>query len=117
MKNLLIILTIVFVNSNLYAKEFLSASQKQIVLDKINLLCLDTTCEGSRWYDFHKIQCNEAQASCTLKFTYWPKRGKKNIKYSICTLTNISKFKDIINPSSQRLHDSIAIQYGERCNY
>lgn len=114
MKKIFLILIITTASFNIFAKDFLSRSNKTVILNKLNQRCLDTLCEGLYKYTFYQINCNQGSGDCSLMFKYYSYRDKNNIKKSTCALSNLYETKDLIN-SSRELNQDFYYQWSTSC--
>lgn len=114
MKKIFLILIITSASFDVFAKEFLSRSNKIVILNKLNQRCLDTLCEGLYKYTFNKINCNQKSGYCSLQFKYYSYRNKNKIKKSTCELSNLYETKDLLNNFSE-LNQDFYYQWSTSC--
>lgn len=102
MKILLLLLTLSFVTSAATDYDFLTENQRQEVLDAIDNTCGDTWCEADFDFEFHDIICSAKMKTCTVTMDLTDTYDEDNLEtFPVsCTMTNLSKFSDILEATS-----------------
>jgi len=83
------------------ATEYLSKSERQAILDRIDNACGDIWCESDFNYDFKSLNCAVESHTCVLKFemTYFAASSESDngeFRFtSTCTISDVQSFQSL----------------------
>ncbi len=100
MKSALIVALVIFSQIS-FAKDFLKADQKNIILKEIDSICADTWCAGDYNYNFLSLKCDDTKATCQLNYELisWE---SEDAKLSLnCKIKPLKKFSDMATKTKQ----------------
>lgn len=113
--NKLIVVLSLCLNTSVFALDFLSESQKEVVLREIDNICGDTWCEGDFNFSFDKISCDSDSKSCVLEmklFDGYSEEDESTVYYNgACTIEGPSDYSDIIEKNGD--WDSLKMEFYE----